>query len=121
MKPLSSQFLRSKGTCCKSNCLHCPYGTTLKNIGIKIEKKHTQANEIFKSLYLQDQFTSSLIGNAFGKTKSVEFDDKKYLVLSLKGIPCGMLEQDSGQFIGFKLLSDFEDQGITESYLRSLF
>lgn len=30
----TSQFLRNRGTCCKTACLHCPYGFTLKKHGL---------------------------------------------------------------------------------------
>ena len=32
----TSEFLKNKGTCCKSGCLHCPYGHTLNKFGIEI-------------------------------------------------------------------------------------
>ena len=46
----TSTYLLNRGTCCKSSCLHCPYGYTLKNFSIKIvpiEEEHIKhANEI---------------------------------------------------------------------------
>ena len=32
----TSTYLLNRGTCCKSSCLHCPYGYTLKSFSIKI-------------------------------------------------------------------------------------
>ncbi len=34
----TSQFLKNKGTCCKSACLHCPYGFTLKKHGLTFQE-----------------------------------------------------------------------------------
>lgn len=34
----TSQFLKNKGTCCKSACLHCPYGFTLKKYGLTFKE-----------------------------------------------------------------------------------
>jgi hypothetical protein len=34
----TSQYLKNKGTCCKSSCLHCPYGFTIKKNGLEFEK-----------------------------------------------------------------------------------
>jgi len=34
----TSQFLKNKGTCCKTACLHCPYGFTLKKHGLTFQK-----------------------------------------------------------------------------------
>lgn len=31
----TSQFLKNRGTCCKSACLHCPFGYTLKKCGLQ--------------------------------------------------------------------------------------
>lgn len=31
----TSDYHRKRGTCCKSNCLHCPYGYTLKKLGLQ--------------------------------------------------------------------------------------
>ena len=46
----TSTYLLDRGTCCKTNCLHCPYGYTLKNFSIVIvpigEENIKYANEI---------------------------------------------------------------------------
>ena len=34
----TSQFLKNKGTCCKSACIHCPYGFTLKKHGLTFKE-----------------------------------------------------------------------------------
>lgn len=34
----TSQFLKNRGTCCKSACLHCPYGFTLKKHGLQFKE-----------------------------------------------------------------------------------
>ena len=34
----TSQYLKKKGTCCKSACLHCPFGFTVKKLGIQFKK-----------------------------------------------------------------------------------
>jgi hypothetical protein len=33
----TSQFLKNRGTCCKSACLHCPFGYTLKKCGLRFQ------------------------------------------------------------------------------------
>lgn len=33
----TSQFLKNRGTCCKSACLHCPFGYTLKKCGVQFK------------------------------------------------------------------------------------
>jgi hypothetical protein len=34
----TSQFLKNRGTCCKSSCLHCPFGYTLKKSGLQFKE-----------------------------------------------------------------------------------
>lgn len=34
----TSQYLKNKGTCCRSACLHCPYGFTLKKHGLQFKE-----------------------------------------------------------------------------------
>jgi hypothetical protein len=34
-KPMTAEFLKNKGRCCKSTCVHCPYGHTVKKLGIQ--------------------------------------------------------------------------------------
>ncbi len=46
----TSKFLKNRGTCCKSACLHCPYGYTLKKHGLAfIDAKETDA-ELIESI-----------------------------------------------------------------------
>ena len=33
----TSKFLKNRGTCCKSACLHCPFGYTIKKHGIEFK------------------------------------------------------------------------------------
>lgn len=73
----TSTFLKNRGTCCRTECLHCPYGFTLKNHPIKIvemEAKHIKfANEIIsesKPVELSD-LSLSLLSSAFGNKKKV--------------------------------------------------
>ena len=120
----TSDYHRNKGSCCHSNCLHCPFGTTLKNIGVKAIPFNDHNSEIIQSLYeklyeVKDQFTSQLLGNAFGKSNSTPRKEDLYL-LSLKGVPCGLMDYQDERVKSFKLLEQFSDQGITEGYLLGI-
>lgn len=33
----TAHFLKNRGTCCKSACLHCPYGYTVKKLGLQFK------------------------------------------------------------------------------------
>lgn len=120
----TSQYHRAKNSCCHSNCLHCPYGTTLKNIGVEIhgyeERNKQEIEKLYDQLYnIKDSFTASLIGEAFGKT-GTRPEASDLSLLTLKNIPCGLIEIKNREIRSFKLLEHFSDQGITETYLNSI-
>jgi len=62
---MTSLYLRSRKTCCKSGCLHCPYGYTLKKFGLTFIDYKTENginhgfelenNWVLKSILLKDQ------------------------------------------------------------------
>lgn len=118
--PLSSDFLRKRGTCCGSNCLHCPYGTTLKNLGVvfipSLQFDHLVLENL-KSSLLPSSVTSNLLADAFG-TK-VKTNDAELFVLTLKEIPCGLAYIEGAKLKEFFLLPAFDDQGITAAYLEA--
>lgn len=120
----TSSYHRKKGSCCHSNCLHCPYGTTLKNIGIKFDeiglRNDSVAKELYQELYDKaDSVSQNLLASAFGNQEAKPSLEKLH-IMSLKGVPCGLAEIREGRIQSYKLLSHFNDQGITESYLNSL-
>ena len=43
----TSQYFQNRGTCCKTNCLHCPFGTTIKNLGLQF--REVSEDEISKA------------------------------------------------------------------------
>lgn len=114
--------LRVKNSCCHSNCLHCPYGTTLKNIGVQIKLladfDQIQIHKIKDELFPTDNYSSSLLAEAFG-TGPV-FEEKDLFVLVLKDVICGLAYIKDKKILKFKLLSRFSDQGIDEGYLQSI-
>lgn len=93
-------------------------------MGVKFEAvnadNESQAKELFNQLYQTgDAFTASLLGSAFGKSPSTKFEPENFFILTLKGVICGLAQLRSGELKSFKLLDEFSDQGITESYLNS--
>lgn len=38
----TSTYLKNKGTCCKSACLHCPFGFTVKKLGIQFREVRSE-------------------------------------------------------------------------------
>ena len=119
----TSDYHRKKGSCCHSNCLHCPFGTTLKNFGVKIhlsnEENKQMRDNLFQILFgAPDGVMGELLGEAFGKPKNQKVSD--YQLLTLKDVPCGLIRLEQGRVVEYKLLGVFSNQGIDESYLNSL-
>jgi hypothetical protein len=99
-KPMSVQALRKRGHCCKSACLHCPYGFTLKKHGLKF----------CPTL----EFETQKLNNQYLK------GDQTYIV-TLKGCPCASIRVNHILVTEFLLFDEFEEQGITKEVVESYF
>lgn len=122
---LKSKFHRNRGRCCKSSCLHCPFGHTLKTIGLDIiniiDSNQELAKKLFDKLFVTDSFTSNLLGSAFGETKIVHFEPSSFKILYLKSVLVGLVQiSATNKVLKLKLLDHFEDQGISMEYVESL-
>lgn len=100
----TSQFLKNRGTCCRTNCLHCPYGFTLKNFHIELsqinDKQIKFANEIIRDSkpVEQSELSSMLLAGAFGKKDKIRIHEVtktnviNYLFGLFKGEVCAVIE-----------------------------
>jgi hypothetical protein len=106
---MSSENLLKRGSCCRSTCLHCPYGHTIK-------VKRLEFIDICpenKSLYdaLSKQLTLS--------ADSVNLDD--YKMVSLKGFIFGLIRVDNLFVREMEILPSFQNQGITKELIESYY
>ena len=123
----TSTYLLNRGTCCKTNCLHCPYGYTLKSFSIKIvpieEKNIKYANEIIsesKPVEISD-LALAILAEGFGKKSKViaqhitleNFND--YAFGQFKDAICGVIKFSN------KLSESKSGRGIKELYLKKEF
>lgn len=103
----TSEYHRKRGHCCRSTCLHCPYGLTIKKFGIEF------------SSYEDDP--SLLLELEIGPDALSGFLPQDILVFSLKGVRSGLLLKDKIRVKKIFLKKEFQDQGISleliESYL----
>ena len=134
----TSTYLLNRGTCCKNNCLHCPYGHTLKNFSIEIvplEEKHIkQANKIIsetKPVELSD-LALSILAEGFGKKNKVIAQDitlenfYDYAFGQFKDNICGVIkftnklsESSSGRGIkDLYLKKEFQNQGLGIEHIK---
>ena len=123
----TSTYLLNRGTCCKTNCLHCPYGYTLKNFSIIIvpleEKCIKYANEIIsesKPVELSD-LSLAILAEGFGKkNKAIA----QYITLeNFNNYAFGQFKDDICAVIEFsnKLSESNSGRGIKELYLKKEF
>jgi hypothetical protein len=134
----TSTYLSNRGTCCKSNCLHCPYGYTLKNHSIEIvdlTDKHIRfANEIVRDTMPveQSELTSSLLAGAFGAKDKIRIHHitktnfSNFAFGTLKGVVCAVIEfsnklseSNSGSrpVKNLYLKKEFQNQGLGPEHI----
>jgi hypothetical protein len=125
----TSRYLKNRGSCCKTSCLHCPYGCTLKTHGLKFEEiKETdldKAREILsgKNDNNDIDISASLLGNAFGAPKKVDKISKEniheYQFVLIKDVICGLVKKGKLQASKIYLTKHFKDQEITLDTVNS--
>lgn len=123
---LKSSFHRKRGLCCKSNCLHCPFGTTVNKLGFTFEDLDpldiSKANLIINGEVSSDDFTSSLLSSAFGSQKLHEItlsSISNYKFIFLKETLCGVVKSNDSQVLDFWLKEHFKDQNIDIGAINS--
>lgn len=102
---MPSSALRARQRCCKSGCLHCPYGYTLKKFGLKF----TQVSDLNSPDFLQ-MVSSPNLG-----------DKEAYHWVSLKDVTCAVIKVNHLFVLEVYLLQDFADQGLSKEIIESYF
>ena len=119
---MTSSFLKKRGSCCKSSCLHCPYGFTLRKPGLKLEalpnNPEQEVIDLYNQIYGSQTIANNLLGSAFGKEKNADL--KEFTYLSLKGTFCGLALIQNNQVHKLILKEHFNDQGITKAFIEGL-
>lgn len=124
----TAQYLKNRGTCCKTNCLHCPYGFTLKNTPLVFN------DPTLKDIVLAQKFINSaednslsgaLLSSAFGgssqSVKITKFNISQYQFVILKEVTIGLLKKGKLQPEKLYLLDNFKNQGIDLDFIKSQF
>jgi hypothetical protein len=99
-KPMSVQALKSRGHCCSSGCVHCPYGFTLKKFGLKFIKT--------------EEFDLSQIGESC-------FEGENTYIVTLKDCPCASIRVNHIIITDFNVFPDYEGQGLSKEVVESYF
>ena len=106
----TSQFLKNRGTCCKSACLHCPFGYTLKKHGLTFlevsESDSTLVEEIMsESGDVPQDWKTFLPGNA--------------LFIQIKGVTAGVLLKNHIVVKRLYLKDHFKHQDLSREMVES--
>lgn len=119
----TSSYLKNRGTCCETCCLHCPYGYTLKKEGLKFEEvteaRLEEAQFILDGGKKKEEFNiaASLLAGAFGKPKKITpitLENKKnYRFILLKNQVGGLIRRDVIQVKEVFLLEHFKNQDLS--------
>jgi len=99
---------KSRGSCCKSGCIHCPYGFTLKKFGLQF-KDITDSNKQAAQNLTNDML---VIG---------EFPLSDYKIVTLKDIVCAVIRVDKLFVREMSLRVGFTEQGISKELVESYY
>jgi hypothetical protein len=108
----TSHYLKNKGTCCKSACLHCPYGFTVKKLGIQFGDVQSGDEEKIESL-LKESGSQVIDWKPF-------FPDNIKIVL-LKEKTAGLILKNHIVIKHMLLLPHFQRQNLSKELLESYY
>lgn len=108
----TSAYLKARGSCCKTACLHCPYGFTLKKERLTFADwdpvREDEAREI-----LQDSGKSDFDLTPF-LPENVKF-------VMIKGRVCGLITKTRLQVKQLFLRRHFQNQGLDKDLVESYY
>jgi hypothetical protein len=108
----TSNFLKARGTCCKSGCLHCPYGYTLKKFGLQFDD------------WSEDKL--GLAQNFIQESTQPQFDLQQFApehrkFIKLKDQICGIMFKNHIVVKAVFLGEHFRDQGLSKEMIESYY
>lgn len=107
----TSHYLKNKGTCCKSACLHCPYGFTIKKHGIQFQDVTENDFAVVEEILKENE--SSVEWKTF-------WPENVKLVL-LKERVAGLMLKNHIVVKHLLLKPHFQHQGISKELVESYF
>jgi hypothetical protein len=107
----TSQFLKKRGTCCNTACLHCPYGFTLKKYRLQFrdvtEAEFQQVESILKE------------NNSTVDYKSFWPENLKFVLI--KEHVCGVILKNHIVIKHLLLKPHFQNQGLSKEMVESYY
>lgn len=108
----TSHYLKNRGTCCKTTCLHCPYGFTLKKTGMKFREAAPEDAELIENL---------IRGSKSPELNWREFDPSNVQIILVKDVVCGVALKTKLQIKHVFLRDEFQHQGLSLELIESYF
>ena len=108
----TSHYLKNKGTCCKSACLHCPYGFTLKKHGLKFQ-------EVGEGDFGELENILSEAGGQTFEWKTFWPQNVRFIVI--KDVICGVMFKNHIVVKNIFLKPHFSNQNLSKELIESYF
>lgn len=108
-KPMTSEALLKRGHCCKTGCLHCPYGFVIKKFGLQFEVLENVASEDLEKLLCELKLDSQQIDIVHTK------------LIILKQVVIGLMVHNHIIVKKLFLLEAFQSQSISRELVESYF
>jgi len=108
----TSQYHRNRGKCCNTQCLHCPFGFTVKKSGFTFKVLDEDDNDFIQELNERNNF----LGEDYFQTSS----ENKVIVL-LKGVKCGFFIKNHIQIKHLFLGEHFLEQGLSKELIEAYY
>lgn len=102
----TSAYHRKRGTCCKSNCLHCPFGFTLKKSGLQF-RVVTESDTAFIDQLVTKDWKEHLPENI--------------QIILLKDRVAGVMIKNHIVVKEVYLVAEFKNQGLDKDLIESYF
>ena len=112
----TSQYLKNKGTCCKSACLHCPYGFTLKKLGLQFQEVTEEDFPVIESMLSELGQTA---GSQVVEWKAFFPENIKFILI--KDTICGFFLKNHIQIKHLFLKPYFHDQNLSKEMVEAYF
>lgn len=107
----TGQFHKNRGTCCKSACIHCPFGFTLKKHGLQF----VDVNE--SNIPLVEE----IINEAGSNLTWRDFYPDNIKLITIKDSTCGLMLKNHIVIKHLILKPHFQDQGLSKEMVESYF
>lgn len=107
----TSQFLKNRGTCCKSACLHCPFGYTLKKCGLQFQDVTEADFPVVENILAESRTTTDW--------RSFYPENIKFIVI--KDNICGFLLKNHIVVKQLVLKPYFQEQGLSKEMVESYY